>query len=90
MVIGACSEAQDMSLPLLPDFGSETIRRSGILNPVPERALGPDRDDPAVATDVATCVSVVNPNESKIGIAFPGTFILDREGPVTKRRRLLH
>ena len=84
-VLAAFAEEQGITFPLLSDVGSETIRRYGILNPVPEWAVGPDSDDPAVAADIATYVSVVNPNESMIGIAFPGIFVLDREGRVSSR-----
>lgn len=48
-------------------------------------ALGPNRDDPAVKALVHTYVSVVNPNARMVGIAFPGTFVLDRQGRVTSR-----
>ena len=70
---------------MLSDVGSETIRRFGILNPVPEWAFGENADDAAVQADVATFVSVVNPNRQMIGIAFPGTFMLDPDGRVTSR-----
>lgn len=70
---------------MLSDEGSATIRRYGILNPVPEWAVGPDSGDAAVKEDVETFVSVVNPSARMIGIAFPGTFMLDREGRVTSR-----
>ena len=70
---------------MLSDVGSATIKRYGILNPVPEMALGPDKDDPEVKALVQKYVSVVNPSSRMIGIAFPGTFILDRQGRVTSR-----
>lgn len=70
---------------MLSDVGSETIRRFGLLNPVPEWAFGPNREDPAVQADVATYVSIVNPSEAMIGIAFPGTFMLDPDGRVSSR-----
>jgi hypothetical protein len=47
--------------------------------------MGPDKDDPAVKAEVQKYVSVANPNPSMMGIAFPGTFILDRQGRVTSR-----
>ncbi len=84
-VLTAFSQDQAITFPMLSDLGSETIRRFGILNSVPEWALGPNSDDPAVAADVATYVSVVNPRELMIGIAFPGTFILDTDGRVSSR-----
>ena len=79
------TEANDISFPMLSDVGSETISRFGILNPVPEWAVGENADDPDVQADVATFVSVVNPSENMIGIAFPGTFMLDTSGRVTSR-----
>src|SRR5215510_15029650 len=69
----------------LSDAGSATIKRYGILNPVPEWAMGPDKDDPAVKAEIEKYASVRNPNPSMVGIAFPGTFILDRQGRVTSR-----
>ena len=74
-----------ITFPLLADVGSATIKRYGLLNPVPEMALGPDKDDPAVKALVQRYVSVVNPSARMVGIAFPGTFILDRQGRVTSR-----
>src|SRR5207253_6507914 len=73
------------TFPLLSDGGSATIKRYGVLNPVPEWAMGPDKDDPAVKAEIERYVSVRNPNPSQVGIAFPGTFILDRQGRVTAR-----
>jgi hypothetical protein len=55
------------------------------LNPVPEWAIGSDKDDPAVKAAVQKYVSVGNPRAEMVGIAFPGTFILDRQGRVTSR-----
>lgn len=79
------SQERRISFPLLADVGSETIKRFGLLNPVPARALGPDKDNPAVKALVQKYVSVVNPTARMVGIAFPGTFILDRQGRVTSR-----
>jgi len=70
---------------MLSDVGSATIRRFELLNPVPEWAFGDNADDPDVKAAVATYVSVVNPSERMIGMAFPGTFMLDPEGRVTSR-----
>ena len=83
--IAAFSRQRGITFPLLSDAGSATIRKYGILNPVPEEALGPNKDDPAVKADIQKYVSVVNPNAAMVGIAFPGTFILDRKGRVTSR-----
>jgi peroxiredoxin len=82
----AFSRQKGITFPLLSDAGSKTIERYGILNTVVEEALGPDRDDPAVKADVSKYVagSGTVPPMMK-GIAFPGTFVLDREGRVTSR-----
>jgi peroxiredoxin len=84
-VTAAFTEQNGISFTMLSDVGSETIRRFELLNPVPEWAIGENSDDPDVAADVATFVSVVNPSERMVGIAFPGTFMLDTDGRVTSR-----
>jgi len=84
-ILAAFSKQRGITFPLLSDVGSATIKRYGILNPVPEWAMGPDKDDPAVKAEIEKYVSVRNPNPSMVGIAFPGTFILDRQGRVTSR-----
>jgi len=83
--LAAFSRQRGITFPLLSDAGSATIKKYGILNPVPEEALGPNKDDPAVKADIQKYVSVVNPTAAMVGIAFPGTFILDRKGRVTSR-----
>ena len=70
---------------MLSDVGSATIKRYGILNTVSEEALGPNGDDPAVLADFPLYVSVTSPSERFVGIAYPGTFMLDPEGVVTAR-----
>jgi hypothetical protein len=70
---------------MLSDVGSATIKKFGILNPVPEWAIGPDKDDPAVQADIQKYVSVVRPTAAMVGIAFPGTFILDPQDRVKQR-----
>jgi peroxiredoxin len=75
----------NITFPMLSDTGSAVIKRFGILNPVPEWALGPDKDDPAVQAEVRKYVSVVRPNAAMVGIAFPGTFMLDPQGRVKQR-----
>jgi peroxiredoxin len=84
-VLDAFSRQHGITFPLLSDSGSATIKRYGILNPVPEIALGPNASDPGVNAEVQKYVSVVNPNARMIGIAFPGTFMLDKDGRVTSR-----
>ncbi len=84
-ILTAFSKARGITFPLLSDAGSATIKKYGILNPVPEWAVGPDKDNPAVQSEIQKYVSVVRPSAQMIGIAFPGTFILDRQGRVTSR-----
>jgi peroxiredoxin len=84
-VTAAFGEQHHISFPMLSDVGSATIRRFSLLNPVPEWAFGENADDPAVKADIATYVSVVNPSKRMIGMAFPGTFMLDVDGRVTSR-----
>ncbi len=74
-----------ITFTMLSDVGSATIKRYGILNTVIEEALGPNGDDPAVIADVQEYVTVTSPSERFLGIAYPGTFILDPEGVVTAR-----
>jgi hypothetical protein len=71
------------ALPL-SDAGSATIKAFGILNPMPEMAFGPDKDDPEVIAELQKYVSG-GTNPSWVGIAFPGTFILDPQGKVVSR-----
>jgi peroxiredoxin len=84
-ILTAFTKQRGITFTLLSDADSATIRRYGILNPVPEWAIGPDKDNPAVEAEVQKYVSVRNPNASMVGIAFPGTFIIDRQGRVTSR-----
>jgi hypothetical protein len=70
---------------MLSDVGSATITEFGILNTVAEEALVPDANDPDVLAAFALLVSVTGPNELFVGIAYPGTFMLDREGVVESR-----
>jgi len=84
-ILTAFSKQRGITFPLLSDAGSATIKRYGILNPLPEQAFGPNRDDPAVKADVAKYVSGVGARPEMTGMAFPGTFVLDRRGRVTSR-----
>jgi DsbC/DsbD-like thiol-disulfide interchange protein len=69
----------------LSDAGSATIRRYGILNPLPELALA-SADDPALKAELQRYVSAVGPPSGRMaGMAFPGTFVVDRQGRVTSR-----
>jgi hypothetical protein len=84
-VLADFSARRGITFPLLSDAGSATIKAFGILNPVPEEALGPEKNDPVIAADTQKFVSVVRPNAAMIGMAFPGTFMLDRNGRVMSR-----
>jgi hypothetical protein len=83
--LAAFSRQRGITFPLLSDSGSETIKRYGILNTVVDQALGPHKDDPAVKEETQKYVSAVGMNSIMKGIAFPGTFIVDRKGSVTSR-----
>ena len=83
--LAAFSRQRGITFPLLSDVGSETIKRYGILNTVVDEALGPNKDDPAVKEATQKYVSAVGVNPIMKGIAFPGTFIVDRKGRVTSR-----
>jgi peroxiredoxin len=74
-----------ITFPLLSDAGSATIKAFGILNPLPEIAFGPDKDDPVVIAELQKYVTGGRPSPSWAGIAFPGTFILDPRGRVESR-----
>ena len=84
-ILAAFSAQRGITFPLLSDLGSATITRYGLLNPVPAMAFGPNRDDPAVKALIQTYLTGGTPNDRQVGIAFPGTFILDRQGRVTSR-----
>jgi peroxiredoxin len=83
--IAAFSKQHGITYPMLSDKGSITIKKFGILNPAPQWAMGPDKDDPAVQAEVRKYVSVVGARDFMVGIAFPGTFILDTQGQVKQR-----
>jgi hypothetical protein len=70
---------------MLADVGSVTIKEYGILNTVAEEGLGSNADDPDVQADFELLVSVTSPNERFVGIAYPGTFMLDADGVVESR-----
>jgi peroxiredoxin len=84
-ILVAFSKQRGIEFPMLSDVGSETIKRYGILNTVAMELTGPNAKDPALADDIKTYVSVVGANPRMAGIAFPGTFILDRSGRVRSR-----
>jgi peroxiredoxin len=84
-IIAVFSKQRGIAFPMLSDVGSETIKRYGILNTVAMELLGPNAKDPALADDMKTYVSAVGVSPRMAGIAFPGTFILDRSGRVKSR-----
>jgi hypothetical protein len=84
-ILAAFSKQRGITLPLLSDFGSATIKRYGILNSLVDQALGPNRDEPEVKADVQKYVSGVGARPDMAGVAYPGTFLVDRQGRVTAR-----
>ena len=84
-IVAAFSKQREITFPLLSDVGSATIKKYGILNPLPEQALGPSHDEPGVKADVEKYLSVVGARPDMAGIPFPGTFVVDRQGRVTSR-----
>ena len=84
-LIAKFATAHDITFPMLSDVGSETIKRFGILNTVAMELAGPNAKDPSLADDLKMYVSMVGPAARMAGIAFPGTFILDRDGLVKSR-----
>jgi len=84
-VMRAFARDHGITYPLLADDGSATIRRYGILNTVVDAALGAGRDDPSVQADAKLYASAFGAREMMSGMAFPGTFILDRQKRVTAR-----
>jgi peroxiredoxin len=85
-VLAGFSKQHGITYTMLSDVGSATIQKFGLRNPVPEWALDPKlKDDPAVMAEVQKYVSVVRPTAAMVGIAFPGNFILDRQGRVRQR-----
>lgn len=83
--LAAFSRQRGITFPLLSDAGSETIKRYGILNTVVDEALGRNKDDPTVKEATQKYVSVVGVNPIMKGIAFPGTFMIDRNDRVMSR-----
>jgi peroxiredoxin len=84
-ILADFSRRRGITFPLLSDSDSEVIREYGLLNTVVADALGSGAGDPDVEADVAKYVSVFGANENQLGMAFPGTLVLDGEGRVTER-----
>jgi peroxiredoxin len=79
------SQQRGITYPLLADVGSVVIRKYGVVNPVGEMAFGPAKDDPAVKALVQRLVTGGAPGPRHVGMALPGTLIVDRQGRVTSR-----
>jgi len=83
-ILVAFSKQRGITFPLLSDAGSETIKRYGILNTLPDEGLV-NKEDPALRAELQKYVSVGAPSARMVGIAFPGTLVLDRQGRVVSR-----
>jgi peroxiredoxin len=85
-VLKKFADAFDIRFTMLSDEGSSVIKRFDLLNPVGEWGLESGIDsDPALKELFNTYVSVTAPNAIFVGIAFPGTFMLDPRGIVRER-----
>ena len=85
-ILAGFTKQHGITYTMLADVGSVTIKKFGLLNPVPEWALDPAlKDDPQVQAEVQKYVSVVRPSAAMVGIAFPGNIIVDTEGRVKQR-----
>jgi len=84
-ILASFAKQHGITYPMLSDAGSATIKKFGLLNPVPEWALGPEKDNPAVQAEVQKYVSVIQASANMVGMAFPGNFILDPQGRVRSR-----
>jgi peroxiredoxin len=84
-ILARFSRERGITFPLLSDAGSATITRYGILNTLAQEGLGPNASDPVLAADVKKYVSAVGVFPRMVGMAYPGTFILDRSGRVRSR-----
>ena len=83
--VKAFADEFDISFPMLADLGSTVIERFDLLNPVPEWGMEDGLDDPKLAQAFRTYVSVTGANALFVGIAFPGTLLLDGNGVVQER-----
>lgn len=84
-ILAAFANQRSITFPLLSDQGSATISRFGLLNTIPEEALKAAGSDSEVAAAARKYVSPAGANANQVGMAFPGTFILDRQGRVQSR-----
>lgn len=84
-VLAAFAKQQGIKYTMLSDVGSKVIERFGLLNPVPAEAITDAKNNPDVAKDIETYVSVMGPRDNYVGIAFPGNLMLNPQGVVTSR-----
>jgi peroxiredoxin len=83
--VKAFADEHGISFPMLADLGSSVIEKFDLLNPVPQWGVEDGLDDPELAKAFRTYVSVTGANSLFVGIAFPGTFLLDSSGVVQER-----
>ena len=83
--VKAFADEHGISFPMLADHGSSVIEKFDLLNPVPQWGVEDGLDDPELAKAFRTYVSVTGANSLFVGIAFPGTFLLDSSGVVQER-----
>jgi hypothetical protein len=84
-IIKGFADAWGITFPMLSDVGSAVIERFDLLNPVPEWGLEDGVEDPDAAAAFRTFVSVTRPDERFVGIAFPGSYILDADAIIQER-----
>jgi peroxiredoxin len=84
-ILARFGRERGITFPLLSDAGSATIKRYGILNTLAEDGLAPNANDAVLAADVKKYVSAVGVFPRMVGMAFPGTFMLDRSGRIRSR-----
>lgn len=85
VVLAEFARERGISYPLLSDDDSAVIKAYGILNTVAAEGLGPNKDDPEVVADARKYVATSGAFERAVGIAFPGTFMLDENDRVKSR-----
>lgn len=83
--LAAFARQHDIQYTMLSDVGSKVIEEFDLLNQVAAEAISEARENPELAQDVETYVSVMGARENYVGIAFPGTFMLNARGVVTSR-----
>ena len=84
-ILAEFASEQGISYPLLSDDDSSIITAYGILNTVAMEGVGPNQDDPDISADVKKYVAFSGPFSEAVGIPFPGTFMIDKNGRVKSR-----